>query len=167
MRTRKTAAGPCEYPTAPQRAQRRSVERYFLGRLIPFHILRRTVIPMARKTPAKESIPPTLPPQRAIELLRRQLDQFDTINALRSDDPEVKKWKTTTEGILNGAFGQQHGEPHDLTSSFTQYYGSRVRRRKWTGPCRFRNSQTSASRSFVKPAERLKHTQPRSAITSL
>lgn len=81
---------------------------------------------MARKTSAKESIPPTLSPHRAIELLRRQLEQFDRINALRSDDPAVSKWETTTTGILNGAFGQPNGESHELTKSFSGYYGSMV-----------------------------------------
>jgi uncharacterized protein (TIGR02391 family) len=79
---------------------------------------------MARKAPAKESIPPTLTPHRAIELLQRQLEQFDRITTLKSDDPELKKWMSTTEGILNGAFGQPYGELHDLTKQFKFFYGS-------------------------------------------
>jgi uncharacterized protein (TIGR02391 family) len=81
---------------------------------------------MARKASVTESVPPTLSPQRAIELLHRQLDQFDRINALHSDDPEVRKWESTTEGILRGAFGQPHGERHELTAAFARFYGSLI-----------------------------------------
>jgi hypothetical protein len=79
---------------------------------------------MARKAPLNESVPPTLSPQRAIELLRRQLEQFDRVNTLRRDDPEIDKWMHTTEGILNSAFGRPHSKPHEMTARFTDYYGS-------------------------------------------
>lgn len=74
---------------------------------------------MARKTvPARQVVAPTLTAQRAIELIRRQLDQFDSINRLRRDDPEVEKWHNTTEQILRAAFGQPHGEDHDMLKRF-------------------------------------------------
>jgi hypothetical protein len=78
---------------------------------------------MARKS-VPESILPTLSPHRAVELLRRQLEQFGRINALRRDDPEFKKWMSTTEGILDGAFGKPHGGPHEMTRKFKYTLGA-------------------------------------------
>jgi hypothetical protein len=78
---------------------------------------------MARKT-VPESTPPTLPPHRAVELLRRQLEQFDKVNALRRDDPELKKWMSTTGGILDSAFGKPHGGHHEMTGKFKYRTGA-------------------------------------------
>jgi uncharacterized protein (TIGR02391 family) len=70
---------------------------------------------MARKPfPAKERVAPTLTPQRGIELIQRQLQQFDTVIRLRRDDPEVDKWTSTTEQILKATFG----EPHEMLEKF-------------------------------------------------
>jgi uncharacterized protein (TIGR02391 family) len=63
-------------------------------------------------------VPPTLPPQRAIELLRQQLERLDDVVRLRRDDPEVTKWEVTTENILHGAFGKPDGESHQNTQAF-------------------------------------------------
>jgi uncharacterized protein (TIGR02391 family) len=79
-----------------------------------------------RKQPARESVPVTLTPQRAIELLRKQLARIDDIKRLRNDDPEIKKWLLTTENILHGAFGKPGGEAHENTREFTRYRGSLV-----------------------------------------
>jgi hypothetical protein len=81
---------------------------------------------MARKAPAKESVPPTLPPTRAIELLRKQLASIDDIQQRRYDDPEIKKWKLTTENILHGAFGQPNGEMHGNTRAFAHASGGSI-----------------------------------------
>ncbi len=70
---------------------------------------------MARKAfPATDRVPPTLTPQRGIELIQRQLQQFDTVIRLRRDDPEVDKWTSTTQQILKATFG----EPHDMLQKF-------------------------------------------------
>ncbi len=73
-----------------------------------------------------ESIPPTLTPHRGIELLRQRLTDFDRIKTLVSDDPEVSKWRSTTEAVLHNAFGKPNGAPHDMTDKFTQHYGAFV-----------------------------------------
>jgi uncharacterized protein (TIGR02391 family) len=74
---------------------------------------------MARKAvPSKEHVPPTLTAQRAIELIERQLQQFDTVIRLRRDDPQVDKWTSTTEQILKAAFGEPHGNDHDMLRRF-------------------------------------------------
>jgi uncharacterized protein (TIGR02391 family) len=75
------------------------------------------------KRAAPESVPPTLTPQRGIELIRRQLEQFETIARLNSDDPEAKKWMNTTESILDGVFGKPNGAPHQMTGKFVNFYG--------------------------------------------
>src|SRR5690349_17052350 len=70
---------------------------------------------MARKAvPAREPVAPNLTPQRAIELIRRQLQQFETVIRLQRNDPELDKWKSTTEQILKAAFG----EPHEMLKKF-------------------------------------------------
>ncbi|MGO9589300.1 MAG: TIGR02391 family protein [Candidatus Acidiferrales bacterium] len=74
---------------------------------------------MARKAASsREHLPPTITAQRAIELIGRQLQQFDTVIRLQSDDPEVGKWTNTTEQILRAAFGEPHGEDHEMLSKF-------------------------------------------------
>jgi uncharacterized protein (TIGR02391 family) len=76
-----------------------------------------------RSQPTIESVPPTLQPQRAIELLRKQHARIDDITKLRHDDPEIDKWKLTTANILHGAFGKPGGDDHENTREFTRYRG--------------------------------------------
>jgi uncharacterized protein (TIGR02391 family) len=76
-----------------------------------------------RRQPARESVPPTLTPQRAIELLRQQLGQIAEIWNMRYDDPRKRKWALTTEGILDGALGKPDGEKHQYTSEFAHCTG--------------------------------------------
>jgi uncharacterized protein (TIGR02391 family) len=78
---------------------------------------------MARKVPAKESVPPTLTPQRAIELIRRQLELFGEIEKLHSDDPKAKQWHVTTTNILDAAFGKPDGEHHQNAAEFKRFTG--------------------------------------------
>ncbi len=74
---------------------------------------------MARKTaPSREHVPPSITAQRAIELIERQLRQYDTVIRLQRDDPEVGKWINTTEQILRAAFGEPHGEDHEMSRKF-------------------------------------------------
>ncbi|MGO9093886.1 MAG: TIGR02391 family protein [Bryobacteraceae bacterium] len=77
---------------------------------------------MARRVGAQETIPPTLTPQRAIELVRKQLGQFDVVFGLQWKDPDVEKWVDTTAAILDGALGRPSGGHHDMTSKF-KYVG--------------------------------------------
>jgi uncharacterized protein (TIGR02391 family) len=80
-----------------------------------------------------DSIPPSLTPHRAIELLRQRLDDIDKIKALRSDDPEVRKWSDTTEAILHGCFGKPQGDPHQMTSKFTHAGSFAIRPAGYSG----------------------------------
>lgn len=65
-------------------------------------------------------IVPTLTPQRAAELIQRQLDELERVSGLQRKDPDVNKWEATTQAVLKGAFGM----PHDLIDRFTHTYGS-------------------------------------------
>jgi hypothetical protein len=60
------------------------------------------------KYPKEESIKPTLSPEQAIELLRKQLGQIDKLLQLHYDDPEVNKWDNFTKQIIIKAFGKPH-----------------------------------------------------------
>lgn len=61
-----------------------------------------------------EKIEPTLPPERAKELIERQMYQIDGLLQLRYNDPEVRKWDNMTEQILIKTFGK----PNDNLSDF-------------------------------------------------
>jgi uncharacterized protein (TIGR02391 family) len=79
---------------------------------------------MPRRTqPTTESIPPTLTPQRAIELLGQQLAQVDEVKNMPYDDPRIGKWVLTTESVLDAAFGNPDGEKHQNTSEFAHCTG--------------------------------------------
>lgn len=70
---------------------------------------------MAKSTQI-EKIEPTLPPERSIELIKRQIDQIDGLLQLNHDDPEVRKWDNVTEQILVNAFGKPHDNLLDFSS---------------------------------------------------
>jgi len=74
---------------------------------------------MQKGLPKKEAVPSSLPPQRAVELLRQQMTNADHVEGIRYDSPEVKKWVLTTESILHGAFGKPDGESHENAEAFT------------------------------------------------
>lgn len=69
---------------------------------------------MARSKAVEEKIQPTLPSERAMELIMRQIDQIDGLLQLKYNDPEVRKWDNITEQILIKSFGK----PHDNLSDF-------------------------------------------------
>jgi len=68
-----------------------------------------------RSVPHKESIPPTMSPQQAIPLLRRQIERLDQVMKLNFNDPGVDAWESTTINILNAVYGQPNGELHANT----------------------------------------------------
>jgi uncharacterized protein (TIGR02391 family) len=78
---------------------------------------------MSRKSTVLANIPPSLTPQRSIELLRLRLAELDRVVALRRDDPEVDKWLNTTEAILDSAFGKPNGTSHNTTNNFKYTLG--------------------------------------------
>lgn len=69
---------------------------------------------MAKRSIPQEKIQPTLSAERAIELIKRQINQIEGLLELRYDDPEVKKWDNITEQILVKAFGR----PNDNLSYY-------------------------------------------------
>jgi uncharacterized protein (TIGR02391 family) len=72
---------------------------------------------MAKKAASgNDRVVPTLTSHRAIELIKRQLQQLEAVILLRKDDPEVDKWTSTTAQILKAALG----EPHEMLDRFRQ-----------------------------------------------
>jgi len=65
-----------------------------------------------------ETVPPTLQPHQAIDLLRRQLEQLEEIIKLHHRNPKVAAWESTTVSILDGAFGKPNGEHEERTREF-------------------------------------------------
>lgn len=56
-----------------------------------------------------ERIPPSIQPQRAISLIRQQIERLERLKGLPDNDPEITKWEATTRGILDAAFGYREG----------------------------------------------------------
>jgi uncharacterized protein (TIGR02391 family) len=74
---------------------------------------------MTRRIPPRgESIPPTITPHRAIQLLRDQITELGKISELQFDNPAVDAWASTTDAIVDNAFGRPNGEPHKKTLEF-------------------------------------------------
>ena len=69
-----------------------------------------------RKQPP--SVPPTMPPQQAIPLLKRQIERLEEIKKLHFEDPQIDAWESTTTNILNAVYGQPNGELHPNTYEF-------------------------------------------------
>jgi hypothetical protein len=78
---------------------------------------------MPKRQPSGESVPPTLQPQQAIALLRRQFEQLEEVIRLRHRDPKVTAWESTTLSILDGAFGRPNGEQDERTLEFKRACG--------------------------------------------
>ncbi|MBL7716354.1 MAG: hypothetical protein JNL01_12885 [Bdellovibrionales bacterium] len=81
---------------------------------------------MARIKTQKMSEQPTLSPEKAVNLLKRQLQRLDSTLQLRHDDPEFTAWKNTTVNVLHGAFGRPNGEAHKNTTDFERTLGGVV-----------------------------------------
>lgn len=73
---------------------------------------------MARRQQPMESEPPTLSIYQAVELIKTQLARLDEIRCLPYSDPKTKSWISTTQAILDSAFGKPHGLPDRRTSEF-------------------------------------------------
>lgn len=74
------------------------------------------------KYPKEERILPSLQPNKAIELLQKQIEKIDKLFQLHHRDPEVDKWENFTEEIIIKAFGS------NTHTNFTRFrnakYGS-------------------------------------------
>jgi uncharacterized protein (TIGR02391 family) len=105
---------------------------------------------MARRTQTtRDSVPPTLTPQRGLELLRQQLAQIDRVQNLRFDDGEVKKWELTTENILHGAFGKPDGQMHQNTREFSHAFGGSLHFNMSDGELQANHRQQTHNRKAV------------------
>ena len=82
-----------------------------------------------RESPA--AVASSLPPQRAIELLRERL--VERIKRLPCTDPAIQKWVHTTEAILDAAFGKPEGQPHQMTTRFTHAGSFPIQRAGFSG----------------------------------
>lgn len=76
------------------------------------------------KYPKEERIQPSLQPNRAIELLKKQIEQIDKLLQLHHDDPEVKKWDNFTEQIIIKTFGKPH---ENLNAYYSAKHGGQIR----------------------------------------
>jgi uncharacterized protein (TIGR02391 family) len=63
----------------------------------------------------EDTIPPTMSPQQAIPLLRRQIERLDGILKVPFHDPAVDAWESTTVEILNCVYGRPQGKLHPNT----------------------------------------------------
>jgi uncharacterized protein (TIGR02391 family) len=65
----------------------------------------------------KESVSPTMSPQQAIPLIRRQIERLDEIFSLNFRDPRIEAWQSTTINILNAVYGLPNGAMHPNTAA--------------------------------------------------
>lgn len=64
---------------------------------------------MARRTQSKkESLAPTLPPQRGIEILTGLINQAESLKGEPWSSPKRSEWTDTARGALERAFGTNH-----------------------------------------------------------
>jgi uncharacterized protein (TIGR02391 family) len=82
---------------------------------------------MATRRVPPQSQPPTLSALQAVNLLRRQLERSEEIGELKYDDPKIDGWKSTTQAVLDGAFGIPNGEPERRTKEFLYASGGSMR----------------------------------------
>lgn len=68
---------------------------------------------MAIRPTTEFRVAPSLSPQKAVELLRKQIQRAPDVENLPYDDPKVKAWSNTTQQIAVWAFGK----PHDNVSA--------------------------------------------------
>ncbi len=70
---------------------------------------------MAKRKQTEERIEPILPTDKAIPLLKEQINKVDSLIKLQYNDPEYDKWKSVTQQLIIKTFGK----PHDNLNSFT------------------------------------------------
>jgi uncharacterized protein (TIGR02391 family) len=75
-----------------------------------------------RFAPAPDELP-TLGPPQAIALLRRQIERGEALRRSNFDASETTAWKSTTQAILDGAFGKTSGQVDRRTREFLHANG--------------------------------------------
>ena len=73
----------------------------------------------------EDTIPPTMSPQQAIPLLRRQIERLGGIIKVSFHDPAVDAWESTTLEILNCVYGRPQGKLHPNTYAVLHAQSSR------------------------------------------
>ncbi|SRR6266851_2822815 len=81
---------------------------------------------MATRRIPPQSQPPTLSALQAVNLLRRQIERSEEISQLNHDDPKIDGWKSTTQTVLDGAFGLPNGESEWRTKEFLYASGGSI-----------------------------------------
>jgi uncharacterized protein (TIGR02391 family) len=71
-----------------------------------------------RKPTISAPEPPTLTALQATRLLHRQLERLEEVSKLQYNDPAIDGWVSTTENVLDGAFGKPNGQSHKKTQEF-------------------------------------------------
>jgi hypothetical protein len=69
---------------------------------------------MVKKRVDEEFVPPSLSPDRAIQLFKQQISKIDELKKLTSKDPEVGAFKNFNINLINKAFGK----PSENLSSY-------------------------------------------------
>ena len=65
-----------------------------------------------------DSVPPSYKPEKAIQLLREQIERLSALKPRSLKDPEWEGWRRLTAEILDRAFGKPQGFSHQKTSEF-------------------------------------------------
>jgi uncharacterized protein (TIGR02391 family) len=56
-----------------------------------------------------------LPPEKAIQLIKRQIDRLEDVLGSTYSDPRIDAWESTTADILDKTFGKPQGHHHQKT----------------------------------------------------
>jgi len=73
------------------------------------------------------SEPPSLSPEKAIALIRRQLERLSDIERLQFNDAQIDAWRSTTRDILDKTFGKPQGHSHQKTEEVMNPLAGRMR----------------------------------------
>jgi uncharacterized protein (TIGR02391 family) len=73
---------------------------------------------MRTKLARGNTIPPTILPAKAIELLKRQIGRGEELKKKNFGSADVTAWKSTTEAVLHGTFGKPDGQADRRTTEF-------------------------------------------------
>ena len=57
---------------------------------------------MPPRQPSSE--PPSISPEQAVHLIKRQITRLEEISNLRYDDPKIDGWESTTTDILDRTY---------------------------------------------------------------
>jgi uncharacterized protein (TIGR02391 family) len=73
------------------------------------------------------SEPPTLTADKAIPLIRRQLERLSELEKLSYNDPKIDAWESTTRNILDQTYGKPQGASNKKTNEVIHAYAGPLR----------------------------------------